>query len=173
MSVAVPAAPSTSSISAAIAAYRAAGERGDADAVSALLAPDVTLHSPLTANAKVRFEGSDEVTEMHRDIFGVFEGLTTSEPLVLDDARAFRFRARVRGVELDAMMLMAFDEHAQIAELTIFARPLPATAALFAALPPRVSARRRGPAMGAVVALVARPIAFVLRTCDRIVPQFL
>ena len=92
---------------------------------------------------------------------------------MLDDRRAFRFRARVRGVEFDAMMLMAFDEHGQIAELTIFARPLPATAALFAALPPRVSARRRGRAMGAVVALVARPIAFVLRTCDRLVPRFL
>jgi hypothetical protein len=173
MSVDVPATPATSSISATTAAYRAAGERSDADAVGALLAPDVTLHSPLTANAKVRFEGRDEVTEMHRDIFGVFEGMTTGEPLVLDDARAFRFRAGVRGVEFDAMMLMAFNEHAEIAELTIFARPLPATAALFAALPPRVSARRRGPATGAVVALVARPIAFVLRTCDRLVPRFL
>ena len=173
MSVAVPAVPSPSSVAAAIAVYRAAGERGDADAVSVLLAPDVTLHSPLTANANVRFEGRDEVTEMHRDIFEVFEGLTTDEPLVLHDRRAFRFRARVRGVEFDAMMLMAFDEHGQIAELTIFARPLPATAALFAALPPRVSARRRGPAMGAVVAVVARPIAFALRTCDRLVPRFL
>jgi hypothetical protein len=173
MSVAVPAAVFTSSISATIAAYRAAGERSDADAVSPLLAPDVTLHSPLTANAKVCFDGRDEVTEMHRDIFEVFEDLTTSEPLVLHDARAFRFHARVRGVELDAMMLMTFDEYAQIAELTIFSRPLPATAALFAALPPRVSARRRGRAMGAVVALVARPIAFVLRTCDRLVPRFI
>lgn len=174
MSVAVSAGPSTSSsISAAIAAYRAAGERGDADAVSPLLAPDVILHSPLTANVKVRFEGREEVTEMHRDIFAVFEGMTTGEPLVLEDTRAFTFRARVRGEEFSAMMLADFDEHGQITELTIFARPLPAVAALFAALPPRVSARRRGPAMGAVVALVARPIAFVLRTCDRLVPRFL
>lgn len=164
---------SAASVSATIAAYRAAGERGDADAVSALLAPEVTLHSPLTANAKVRFEGRDEVTEMHRDIFAVFEGMTTDEPLVLDDTRAFRFRARVRGVEFDAMMVLVFNEQGQIADLTIFARPLPAAAALFAALPPRVSARRRGPATGALVALVARPIALVLRTCDRLVPRFL
>jgi len=171
MSVAVPAAPSTLPVSAAIAAYRAAGERGDADAISALLAPDVALHSPLTE--RVRFEGRDEVTEMHRDIFAVLEGLTTGEPLALDDTRSFTFRARVRGAELNAMMLADFNEHGQIADLTIFARPLPAVAALFAALPPRVSARRRGPAMGAIVALVARPIAFVLRTCDRLVPRFL
>jgi hypothetical protein len=172
MSVAVPSA-GFSSASDAIAAYRAAGQRGDADAISALLAPDVTLRSPLTANPKVRFEGRDEVTEMHRDIFAVLEDLTTGEPLARDDTQAFTFRARVRGVELNAMMLTEFDEHGQIAELTIFARPLPATAALFAALPPRVSTRRRGAAMGAIVAVVARSIAFVLRTCDRLVPRFL
>ena len=171
MSAAVPAAPSTSSVSATIAAYRAAGERGDADAVSALLAPDVALHSPLTE--RVRFAGRDEVAAMHRDIFAVLEELETGEPLDRDDTRAFTFRARVRGVELNAVILAEFNEDAQIADLTLFGRPLPATAALFAALPPRVAARRRGPAMGALVALIARPIAFVVRTADRLAPRFL
>jgi len=73
MSTAVSVAPSVSPVSAAIAAYRAAGERGDADAISALLAPDVKLHSPLTE--RVRFAGRDEVTAMHRDIFAVLEEL--------------------------------------------------------------------------------------------------
>ena len=171
MSVADPAAASISPVSAVIAAYRAAGERGDADAVSALLAPDVELHSPLTE--RVRFAGRDEVTAMHRDIFAVLEELETGEPLTRDDTRSFTFRARVRGVELNAMVLAEFNEDAQITDLTLFARPLPATAALFAALPPRVSTRRRGPAMGALVAVVTRPIAFVLRTVDRLVPRFL
>ena len=171
MSVADAAAASISPVSAAIAAYRAAGERGDADAVSALLAPDVALHSPLTE--RVRFAGRDEVTAMHRDIFAVLEELETGEPLARDDTRSFTFRARVRGVELNAMVLAEFNEDAQITDLTLFGRPLPATAALFAALPPRVSARRRGPAMGALVAVVTRPIAFVLRTVDRLVPRFL
>ncbi len=171
MSVTVPAAPSFSPVSAAIATYRAAGERGDADAISALLAPDVALHSPLTA--RVRFAGRDEVTAMHRDIFAVLEELETSEPLALDDTRSFTFRARVRGVELNAMVLAEFNEDGQIADLTIFGRPLPAVATLFAALPPRVSARRRGRMTGALVALVARPIAFVVRTADRLAPRFL
>jgi hypothetical protein len=171
MSVADAAAGSISPVSAVIAAYRAAGERGDADAVSALLAPDVELHSPLTE--RVRFAGRDEVTAMHRDIFAVLEELETGEPLTRDDTRSFTFRARVRGVELNAMVLAEFNEDAQITDLTLFGRPLPATAALFAALPPRVSARRRGPAMGALVAVVTRPIAFVLRTVDRLVPRFL
>jgi hypothetical protein len=172
MSVSIPAAvTSTSPVSTAIAAFRAAAERGDADAVAELLAPDVVLHSPLTA--RVRFEGKDEVAALHRDIFAVLDDLKTTEALSLDDSRSFSFRARVRGVELHAVLLAQFNEQEQIDELTIFGRPLPAIAALFAALPPRVSARRRGPATGALVALVARPIAFVLRTGDRLAPRFL
>src|SRR3712207_9121299 len=97
MSTAFSAAPSVSPVSAAIAAYRAAGERGDADAVSALLAPDVVLHSPLTG--RVRFAGRDEVTAMHRDFFSVLEEVTTGEPLARGDTRSFTFRAHVRGVE--------------------------------------------------------------------------
>jgi hypothetical protein len=145
--------------------------RADADAVRALLAPDVALHSPLTES--VRFEGREEVTAMHRDIFAVLDEIETGEPLARDDTRAFTFRARVRGVELNAVVLAEFNEDAQIADLTLFGRPLPATAALFAALPPRVAARRRGPAMGALVALIARPIALVVRAADRLAPRFL
>ncbi|MDX6697151.1 MAG: hypothetical protein QOE65_548 [Solirubrobacteraceae bacterium] len=171
MSATAPAAPSTSPVSAAIAAYRAAGERGDADAIGALLAPDVALHSPLTQ--RVPFAGRDEVTAMHRDIFAVLEDLQTGEPLARDDTRSFTFRAQVRGVELEAMMLAEFNKDAQIVDLTIFARPLPAVATLFSALPPRVSARRRGRAMGALVAVIARPMAFVVRTADRLAPRFL
>jgi hypothetical protein len=167
----VPAAASTSSVSATIGAYRAAGEHRDADAVSLLLAPDVVLNSPLTA--RVRFEGRDEVTAMHRDIFAVLEGLQTGEPLARDDTRAFTFRARVRGVELNAVVLVEFNEDAQIADITLFSRPLPATATLFSSLPPRVAARRRGPAIGAFVTAVTRPIAFVLHNVDRLVPRVL
>jgi len=171
MSVSSLAASSTSPASTAITALRAAAERGDADAVAELLAPDVVLHSPLTA--RVRFEGKDEVAELHRDIFAVLDDLDTSEPLALGDTRSFTFRARVRGVELEAVVLAHCNEQGQIVELTIFGRPLPALAALFAALPPRVSARRRGRLTGALVALVARPVAFVLRTGDRLAPRFL
>jgi hypothetical protein len=150
---------------------RAAAERGDADAVAELLAPDVVLHSPLTA--RVRFEGKEEVAALHRDIFAVLEDLDTTEPLSLGDTRSFSFHARVRGVELEAVVLAHFDERGQIVELKIFGRPLPGLATLFAALPPRVSARRRGRPTGALVAVLTRPLAFVLRTADRFTPRFL
>ena len=86
------------------------------------------------------------------------------------DTGTFSFRARVRGVELEAMNVVRVDEQGQIVECKVFARPLPALATLFSALPPRVATRRRGRPIGALVALVARPRAFVLRAADRVAP---
>jgi len=171
MPVARPAAAPTSPATAAIAALRSAAELGDADAVAELLAPEVVFHSPMTTRA--RFEGKAEVAALHRDIFAVLEVLDTSEPLELGDTRAFTFRARVRGVDGEAVLLARFDERGRIVEITIFARPLPTLATLFAALPPRVSARRRGRVRGAIAAALTWPLAVVLRTADRAVPWFL
>lgn len=174
MSVSGPAAPSAPSASpacTAVEALRAAGERGDADAVAELLAPDVVFHSPMTE--LIRFEGREEVTALHRDIFAVLEDIRTTEPLALGDTRSFSFRARVRGVELEASNLVRFNEHGQIVDFTVFVRPLPALATLFATLPPRVSARRRGRLRGALVMMLARPLAVVLRTADSLAPRFL
>ena len=162
---------STSPVEAAITALRAAGENGDADALADLLAPDVVLHSPLTT--RLRFEGREEVVALHRDIFAVLEDIHTTEPLALGDTRSFSFRARVRGVELEADTRVRFNEHGRIVEFKVFVRPLPGLATLFAALPPRVSARRRGRVTGTLVALLARPLAFALRTADRLAPRFL
>jgi SnoaL-like protein len=155
----------------AITALRAAGERGDAEAVAELLAPDVVFHSPLTS--RLRFEGKEDVVALHRDIFAVLENIETTEPLTLGDTEAFAFRAHVHGAELEVMNLVRCNELGQIVEIKIFARPLPGLATLFATLPPRVSARRRGRLMGAMVAAVASPLAFALRTADRFAPKFL
>lgn len=156
----------------AIEGLRTAGELGDAEAVGRLLADEVVFHSPLTD--RVTFVGRDEVVALHRDIFAVLEDIRTSEPLTYGDRQAFSFRARVRGgVELEAMTLVRTDDEGRIVELTVFIRPLPGLATLFATLPPRVSARRRGPLVGGLVACVARPLAFAFRTADRLAPRFL
>jgi SnoaL-like domain len=163
--------PAASPVPATIAAFRTAADRGDADAVAALLAPDVALHSPLTD--RVRFEGKDEVAALHRDIFAVLHDLRTDDPLPLGDMCAAPFSARVHGVELKAVILVRLDDRERIADLEIYGRPLPALGALFTALPPRVSARRRGRLTGALVAILARPLAFALHTADRLAPRFL
>lgn len=169
MSVSGPAAPSTAPVSMALAALRAAGESSDADAVAELLAPDVVFHSPMTE--RIRFEGKDEVAALHRDIFAVLDDITTAEPLAVGDTGSFLFRARVRGEELEAMNLVRCNEQGQIVELKVFVRPLPGLATLFSALPPRVSARRRGPLRAALASALAWPLAFALRTADRFCTQ--
>lgn len=118
---------------------RYASARGDADAVAELLAPDVVFHSPLTA--RIRFDGRAEVEALHRDIFAVLDDLHTSEAFALGDTGTFSFRARVRGMELEAMNVVRCNEQGQIVEIKVFAHPLPSIAALFATLPPRVSTR--------------------------------
>lgn len=157
------------SVSAVIAGLRAAGETGDADAVADLLAPDVVFHSPFTT--RIRFEDRDEVVALHRDIFAVLENLHT-EPLD-PDTGVFSFRARVRGVELETMALVRVNEQGQIEDYKVFVRPLPGFATLFATLPPRVSARRRGSVRGGLAAILTRPLALVLRLADRFTPKFL
>lgn len=171
MSIESPAASSAPPISTVVNALRLAGEGGNADAFADLLAPDVVFHSPMSAT-KV-FEGREEVVALHRDIFAVLEDLETSEPLTRGDTGSFVFRARVRGVELEAVNLVRVNEQAQIIEYTVFVRPLPALATLFATLPPRVSARRRGRLSGALVASIARPLALIHHVADRMAPRFL
>ena len=171
MSVSGPAAPPTSPVSTAITALRAAGERGDANAVAELLAPDVVFHSPMTE--RIRFEGKDEVAALHSDIFAVLEDIATAEPIALSDTGSFSFRARVRGVEVEALNLVRCNENGQIVDYKVFVRPLPGLATLFATLPPRVSARRRGRLKGSLVAFLTRPLAFTLRIADRLTPRFL
>jgi hypothetical protein len=161
----------TSLTTTTIDALRAAGEEGNADAVARLLAPDVVLHSPMSAT-KV-FSGRDAVTALHRDIFAILDDVVTSEPLVRCDTGVFSFRARVRGVEIEAMNQVRVNEEGQILDYTIFVRPLPGLVTLFATLPPRVAARRHGRAAGALVASIGRPLAVAHRTVDRLAPHLL
>lgn len=171
----MPASPPGTAADAAIAtameALREATQHRDAAAIAPLLSPDVSFHSPLTSRA--RFEGADEVVALLRDVFRVLDDIETDQVLAGADARAFRFRARVRRVDLAAVLYADFDDRGLITEITIFGRPLPGAATLFATLPPLVSARRRGPVIGFTVGVLARPLAFSLRAADRLVPWFL
>src|SRR4051794_38195248 len=101
-----PPTPDTKSF-AAVAALRAAAERGDADALAELFAPDVVFHSPMTM--RVAFEGREEVVALHRDIFAVLENLQTTEPLGRGDTWSFSFTATVRGVPLEAHNVLRFN----------------------------------------------------------------
>lgn len=164
-------APDTSLTTTTLDALRAAGEEGNADAVAELLAPDVVLHSPMSATKL--FSGREAVTALHRDIFAILDDVVTSASLVHGDTGVFSFHAQVRGVEIEAMNQVRVNQAGQILDYTIFVRPLPGLMTLFATLPPRVAARRHGRPVGVLVASIGRPLAAVHRIVDRLAPRLL
>lgn len=147
-----------------ISALRIADQHGDVEALGELLAPDVVFRSPLVG--RVRFEGKEEVMALHRDVFVVLKDRDASEPIVNDNTGSFNFTARVSGSELDGMVVAHFNEHGKIDELKVFGRPMVGLAALFLALPPRVSRRRGGRLASALVTMASWPLYLIVRLID-------
>ena len=160
--------PTKSAVEVGIAALRKADQLGDADAVGELLAPNAILRSPFAA--WVRFEGREEVVALHRDVFDIVQERDSGEPLVSETSGSFNFSGQVRGTPVDGMILANFNEQGQISEIKIFIRPLRSLAALFRALPPRVSRRRGGPVRGVVTTMGGWLFALLANVFERLAP---
>jgi hypothetical protein len=103
------------------AAFRAAVERLDLEAVRELLAPDIVFHSPVTFHP---FIGRDTVAQLLALVAQTFEDLRYTDELVADGAHALIFRASVAGRELEGIDLLRFDDQGLIADFTVMLRPL-------------------------------------------------
>lgn len=105
------------------AAFRAAVERSDIDAVRELLAPEIVFHSPVTFHP---FVGRDTVVQLLTLVAGTFEQFRYTDELAgaSDGAHALIFRASVAGRELEGIDLLRFDENGLIADFTVMLRPL-------------------------------------------------
>lgn len=103
------------------AAFRAAIERWDLDAVTELLAPDIVFHSPVTFHP---FLGRETVSRLLSLVAETFEDFRYTDELETDGAHALIFRASVEGKELEGIDLLRFDENGLIADFTVMIRPL-------------------------------------------------
>ncbi|MDO8188355.1 nuclear transport factor 2 family protein [Conexibacter sp. JD483] len=149
----------------ATAAYCAAVDAGDLEALRATLAPGVTLKSPITDSFE--FSGREQVLAVMREVFVV-----TSERRFSADAGDARQRvltghAKVRGVALDESVHVTLDEAGLITRLVLFIRPLPALTTLAAELGPRV-ARQNSPARAVAVRAMLGPLAFMMRSGEKL-----
>jgi hypothetical protein len=144
--------------------FRVAFEAGDARALSATLAEDVVLYSPISSS--FRFEGRDAVVTLLRTARDVFDDLDYLEDFGDDGVHALVFRARIGDQLLEGTDVLQGDESGRIREIRVFARPRPAVAALAAAIAPRL-ARRSGRVRALTVAALARPLALASRLADR------
>lgn len=147
------------------AAYRAAVEAGDVAALRACLTPTVTLKSPITD--QFEFVGREQVAEVMEDVFAV-----VSERRFLSDTGEAQRRVlvgagRVGGVAIDEVLLIALDDAGLITRIELYIRPLPGLVTLAAELGPRV-ARRGSPARGHAVRAMLAPLAFAMRSGEKV-----
>ncbi|WP_205699635.1 nuclear transport factor 2 family protein [Conexibacter sp. SYSU D00693] len=116
------------------AAYRAAMEAGDPEAVKATLAPDITFHSPVTPKP---FVGRDAAGHVLANILEVFEDLRFTAELAGGDQVAIVFEARIGDRDLQGIDLLTFDDDGLISEFRVLVRPLTGVVAIQNAMAPR------------------------------------
>jgi hypothetical protein len=142
---------------------RVAFEARDLAGVSAALAPDVVLHSPVTLSA--RFVGREEVTALLAMARELFEELEYLAEVGGDGVHVLVFRARVDGQQLEGTDVLSLDREGLVRDIRVFIRPLPGLTALTAAIATRL-ARHAGRMRSVAVRGMLGPLAAVTRVGD-------
>jgi hypothetical protein len=144
---------------------RAAMERRDTRAVVDAFAADAEFHSPLTG--KLTFKGHEQIAALADIILDVFEDFRYTDEIMGDEDGFLVGRAKVDGLEIEFVDHLRFDRDGRIAEITVFFRPLPAAATALRRIGARLG-RRKSPMRGAVISVLAQPLALMARIGDAI-----
>jgi len=150
------------------ALHRAWHERDVVRLVS-LMAPDVTLHSPMLDTP---FTGRDAAAVLYSVLFSTFSRLEFVDDFVPASERFFRWQGEMRGTTIEGADLVRYGVEGTIVEIRVFIRPLTGIAAFASATGPRLAAQR-GRTRSVVAAVTARPLGPLFRLVDRIAPRLL
>lgn len=150
------------------ARLRQAGEVKDVEGVVGTLAADAVLRSPITD--RVVFRGREEIREVLQSVFASVSDIHYFADVGDQRMRALFYRANVGGEPLEEAMRIELNEDAEIAELTIFYRPLPGLTSFAAAVGPRVAKRRHGRIRSLLARALLAPLALATRLGDRLTP---
>jgi hypothetical protein len=142
---------------------RAAMEARDAKAAVAAFAPDAVLHSPFTG--KLSFTGHEQIAAVTEVILDVLEDFHYTDEVHGPDSAVLVARARAGGQDIEITDHLRLRPDGTIGEMTVFFRPLPATAVALRLIAGGL-ARRRSPARGALLSVLARPLALFTRAGD-------
>lgn len=119
-------------------AFRRAVEAHDIEAAAALLANDVTFHSPAVFKA---YHGAPTVSHLLRTVYEVFEDFRYTDELTgADGVHALIFEARVGDRQVQGMDLIRPAADGTIADFTVMVRPASGLAALAEAMATRLAA---------------------------------
>lgn len=111
----------------------------DADAVEALLAPDVVFLSPAVHKPYV---GREAAMILLRAVMEVFEDFRYTRTFTDDDAgggSVMLFAARVGGREVEGVDIITVGDDGLVTEFRVMVRPLSGLVALAEAMGPRVT----------------------------------
>jgi hypothetical protein len=145
------------------------GYSGEGDAIkwAALLnslAPDIVVRSPITD--RIRFEGIEEVRHLFAAVADVVEDIRFYR---IEDAgadhRVLFWRGRVGGHYLEEANLVRLNAEGQIAEMTVFMRPVPGLLELVSRLAGRL-ARRHGRFRALLARCLTAPLGFAFRSLE-------
>jgi hypothetical protein len=105
--------------------FRRAAEDKDLDAMRETLDEDVVLHSPILFKG---FDGRDATMFVLSNVIEVFEDFHYTDELHGEDTVTLRFKAKVAegAYEIEGIDFLELDSHGNVAELTVFLRPLKA-----------------------------------------------
>ena len=103
------------------AAFRAAVESKDLEAMRDALHPDVVFNSPAVHTP---YEGREKTMALLTEVVEVFEDFSYSDELQGDDTHGLVFRARVGDKQLQGWDYLRLDDEGLVTELTVMIRPL-------------------------------------------------
>ncbi|HEY3959357.1 MAG TPA: nuclear transport factor 2 family protein [Solirubrobacteraceae bacterium] len=144
--------------------FRTAWQTRNLDDWAAALAPDVVLHSPLI---QAPFVGREVAVELYGTLFEVLGNVDITHESSDGDSHAFFWRAQLGARSIEGTDLLRYDEHGQIAEVTVLLRPLVAIATFAAAVGPPLAAKQN-PVKGVLARVLTMPLRSLFLAIDAI-----
>ena len=144
-------------------AFPAAIAARDVDALIDTLAPDVVLHSAVTATP---FEGREIVADTYRSVLESFEELRIVDEFENGETHAFFWEGRMEGRFVSGADRIRLNPDGKVREITVLGRPLSGVATFLTAIGPRLARRRRGGVVAKVLRVTALPLPPLLALLD-------
>jgi SnoaL-like protein len=135
----------------------------DPDALIDTLAPEVVLHSAVTA---APFEGRDVVADTYRSVLESFEELRIVDEFESGDTHAFFWDGRMGGRYVSGADRIRLDADGKVRDITVLGRPMSGVATFLTEIGPRLARRRRGGLVARLLRITALPLPPLLSVLD-------
>lgn len=150
--------------------FSAAIAARDAGALIETLAPDVVLHSAVTATP---FSGREVVADTYRSVIEAFDELRVVDEFDGGDTHAFWWEGIIEGRPVVGADRLRLDPDGKVREITVTARPMSGVATFVSGIGPRVARRRRGGVVARVLRIISLPLPPLLSLLDPVTRRIL